>query len=93
MREGRHLREQRRVDVLVRNEDVGRLEAGTETSLDKILTLNREQPKLVTPTPLLELAEKLEPLVVARRDQLPSRWRRLALSAGRRRLRRRRFQP
>ena len=58
MRERRHLREQRRLDVLVRDEDVGRLEAGAEAGLDEILTLDREQPELVAPAPFLELAER-----------------------------------
>ncbi len=69
MGERRHLGEQRRLDVLTGDEHVGRLEAGAEAGLDKILTLDREQPELVAPTPFVQLAEELEPLVVARRDQ------------------------
>jgi hypothetical protein len=44
VRERRDLREEGRFDVLVRDENLGGLEAGIEPGLDEILTLDREQP-------------------------------------------------
>ena len=69
MAEGRHLREQLGLDVLARNEHVGGLETGGEPGLEQILSLDREQPELVAPAPVVELADELEPLVVARGDR------------------------
>jgi hypothetical protein len=68
MRERRDLREQRRLDVLARDQQLDRLDAGGR--LDQVLPLDGEQPELVPPAPLVELADELEPLVVARGDQL-----------------------
>jgi hypothetical protein len=65
MRERRHLGEQRRLDVLARDEHVDRLDVLGE----QILALDDEQPELVAPAPIVELADELEPLVVARGDQ------------------------
>jgi hypothetical protein len=69
MRERRHLREQLRLDVLPRHQHVRRLEPGREPGLEQILPLDREQPELVPPAPVVELADELEPLVVAGGDQ------------------------
>jgi hypothetical protein len=66
VREGRDLGEQRRLDVLAGNEQVDRLDPG---GLDEILTLRDEQLELVSPAPVMELADELEPLVVAGGDQ------------------------
>jgi hypothetical protein len=66
VREGRDLGEQRRLDVLAGNEQVDRLDPG---GLDEILTLRDEQLELVSPAPVMELADELEPLVVAGSDQ------------------------
>jgi hypothetical protein len=68
VRERRHLREQRRLDVLARDEQLDRLETGG--GLDEVLPFDSEQPELVAPAPVVELADELEPLVVARGDQL-----------------------
>jgi hypothetical protein len=68
MRERRDLREQRRLDVLARDQQLDRLDPGCR--LDQILPLDSEQPELVAPAPVVELADELEPLVVARGDQL-----------------------
>jgi hypothetical protein len=68
MRERRDLREQRRLDVLARDQQLDRLDAGGR--LDQVLPLDGEQPELVAPAPVVELADELEPLVVARGDQL-----------------------
>jgi hypothetical protein len=69
MPERRHLRQQLRSDVVPRNEDVGGLEPGGEPGIDQVLSLDREQPELVAPVPVVELADELESLVVARGDQ------------------------
>jgi len=69
MRERRYLREQLRRDVFSGDEHVDRLEPGGEPGLEQILPLDREQPELVPPAPVVELADELEPLVVARGDQ------------------------
>ena len=69
VRECRHLREQLRRDVLSGDENVRRLEPGGEPGLEQILPLDREQPELVPPAPVVELADELEPLVVSRGDQ------------------------
>jgi len=67
MRERRHLGEQCRLDVLARDEQVDRLDAAGR--LDEVLTLRDEQLELVAPAPVMELADELEPLVVAGGDQ------------------------
>jgi hypothetical protein len=69
MPERRHLRQQLRSDVVPGDEDVGGLEPRGEPGIDRVLSLDREQPELVTPVPVVELADELEPLVVARGDQ------------------------
>jgi len=69
MRERRHLCEQLGRDVLARDKHVRRLNPGDQTSLEQILPLDRKQPELVPPAPLVELADELEPLVVAGGDQ------------------------
>jgi hypothetical protein len=67
VRKRRHLGQKRRLDVLARHEQVDRLDSGR--GLDEILTLRDEQLELVTPAPVVELADELEPLVVAGGDQ------------------------
>ena len=69
MRERRYLREQLGGNVLSGDENVDRLEPGGEPGLEQILPLDREQPELVPPAPVVELADELEPLVVTRGDQ------------------------
>jgi hypothetical protein len=69
MREGGDLRQELERDVLARHEPVGRLEPGREPGVDEILSLDNEQPELVPPAPVAELADELEPLVVAGGDQ------------------------
>jgi len=69
VRERRHLREQLGGDVRSGYENVRRLEPRGEAGLEQILPLDREQPELVPPAPVVELADELEPLVVARGDQ------------------------
>jgi hypothetical protein len=39
-------------------------------SVDEILALDDEEPELVAPAPLVQLADELELLVVARGDQV-----------------------
>jgi hypothetical protein len=68
MCERRDLREQRRLDVLARDQQLDRLDAGCR--LDQVFPLDSEQPELVAPAPVVELTDELEPLVVARGDQL-----------------------
>ena len=67
VRKGRDLGEERRLDVFARDEQVDRLDANGR--LDEILTLRDEQLELVSPAPVVELADELEPLVVAGGDQ------------------------
>jgi hypothetical protein len=67
VRERRHLGQERRLDVLARDEQVDRLDPAGR--LDEILTLRDEQLELVAPAPVMELADELEPLVVAGGDQ------------------------
>jgi hypothetical protein len=67
--ERRHLGEQRGLDVLAGDEDVDRLEAGIECRVDEILSFREEEPKLVAPAALVQLADELELLVLARGDQ------------------------
>jgi hypothetical protein len=69
MRERRHLGEQLGRHVLSRDEHVRRLEPGGEPGLEQVLPLDGEQPELVPPAPVAELADELEPLVVAGGDQ------------------------
>jgi hypothetical protein len=63
--ERRHLREQLGRDVLSRNEEIDGRDPGRGGGRDEILALGDEQPELVTPAPVPELADELEPLVVA----------------------------
>jgi hypothetical protein len=70
MRERRHLGQQLGRNVLSRDEHVGGHEPGGEPGFEEVLPLDREQPELVPPAPVVELADELEPLVVAGGDQL-----------------------
>jgi hypothetical protein len=70
MRRGRDLREQLRLDVLPGDEQLDRRGC---RRVDQIFSLADEQPELLTPTPLVQLADKLERLVVARGDQVRRR--------------------
>jgi hypothetical protein len=65
VREARGVRQQLRRDRLARDEQIDGLDAGGGRSLDEILALRDEQPELVAPAPVAELADELEPLVVA----------------------------
>src|SRR6478735_11013370 len=67
MRERRDLREERRLDVLAGDEDIHRFNRAGR--LDEVLALDDEQLELVAPAPVVELADELEPLVVAGGDQ------------------------
>jgi hypothetical protein len=70
MRERRHLGEQRRLDVVAGDQQLDLLEAAVARGVDKILTLNDEEPELVAPPALVQLADELELLVVAGADQV-----------------------
>jgi len=63
--ERRDLREQLRRDVLSGNQEIDRSNPGRRGRGDQILALRDEQPELVAPAPVPELADELEPLVVA----------------------------
>jgi hypothetical protein len=69
MREGRDLGEQRRLDRLSRDEQLDRFDPRRRGRGDQILALCRKQSELVAPPALVELAEELELLVLARSDQ------------------------
>jgi hypothetical protein len=62
MRERRDFGQERRLDVLARDEQLDRRDA---RGLDEILPLDDEKPELVAPAPVVELADELELLVVA----------------------------
>jgi hypothetical protein len=70
MPERRDLGEQRRLDVLAGHQQLHRLEARVARGVDEILPFRDEQPQLLAPPPLVQLADKLELLVVARVDQV-----------------------
>jgi hypothetical protein len=70
MSERRDLGEQRRLDVLTGNQTLDLLEAVIERGDDEVLALDEEEPELVAPASLVQLADELELLVVARADQL-----------------------
>jgi hypothetical protein len=65
MAERRHLGEQLRLDVLSGDQQIDGSDARRRGRGDQILTLRDEQPELVAPAPVPELADELEPLVVA----------------------------
>jgi hypothetical protein len=69
MSERRDLPQQSRLDVLPRDEQLDRLDAGRTCGVDEILALRDEQPELVAPAALVQLADELELLVFARGDQ------------------------
>jgi hypothetical protein len=63
MRKRRDLRQQLRVDRLACDEQVDRLRSSSGG--DEILPLDDEEAELVPPAPVAELADELQPLVVA----------------------------
>jgi hypothetical protein len=65
VRERRDLGEQRRLDVLARDQDLDRLDPGGERRIDEIFTLGEEEPELVAPAALVELPNELELVVLA----------------------------
>ena len=84
MRRRRDLGEQRRLDVLARDEQLDRLGGRRR---DEILALAGEEAELVAPAPLVQLAHELQLLVVAGgRSPAATRSRR-ARYCGERRLR------
>jgi hypothetical protein len=69
VREGGRLRQELRGHVDSHGQPVDRLDPGRGRGIDEVLPLDDEQPELVAPAPVAELADELEPLVVARGDQ------------------------
>jgi hypothetical protein len=69
MSECRHFRQQARLDVLPRDEELGRIQSCVHAGLDEILALRDEEPELVAPAAVVQLADELELLVLARGDQ------------------------
>jgi hypothetical protein len=65
VRERRHLREERRLDVLAGDQQLD----GVDALCEQILTLDREQPELVAPAAVTQLADKLQAFVVAGGNQ------------------------
>src|SRR5579859_73970 len=63
MREVGDTREQLRLDVLARHEQLDRLDSGRACGLDEVLALRDEQTELVPPAAVLQLADELELLV------------------------------
>jgi hypothetical protein len=70
MSKRRHLREQLRLDVVAGDEQLDGLYAYRRRRVDEILTLDEEEPELVAPAALVQLADELELLVVAGADQV-----------------------
>jgi hypothetical protein len=70
MSKRRHLRQQRRLDVVTGDEQLDGLDPNGRGRVDEILALRNEQPELVAPPPLLQLANELELLVLAGGDQI-----------------------
>ena len=68
--ECRHFREQCRLDILARHEQFDRLDAFSLSSGDQILALRDEEPELVPPAAVLQLADEPELLVLAGGDQV-----------------------
>jgi hypothetical protein len=66
MRCRRDLRQQPRLDVLARDEQLDRLGC---RGVDEILAFAGEEFELVAPAPLVQLADEFQLLVVARGDQ------------------------
>jgi hypothetical protein len=62
VRERRDLGQQLRFDRLPRHEQIHRLD---RRRLDEILALDDEEAELVAPAPVAQLADELQPLVVA----------------------------
>ncbi|HEV8180684.1 MAG TPA: hypothetical protein VGP54_10350 [Gaiellaceae bacterium] len=69
MCERRHLGEQLRLHVFSRDEHIRRLQPHSEPRLDEIFPVDGEQPELVPPAAIAELADELQALVLTRRDQ------------------------
>jgi hypothetical protein len=69
MSERRHIRQQSRIDVLAGNQELCRFQPGIDSGLDEILALRDEEPELVAPAAVVQLADELELLVLARGDQ------------------------
>ena len=65
MSERRNLCQQPPLDILAGDEQLVRLVARCERGVDQILALGDEQPELVAPTALVQLANELELLVLA----------------------------
>jgi len=70
MAERRDLRQQGGLDVVARDEHVDSVEPAGERGIDEVLALDEEEPELVPPAALVQLADELELLVVARGDQV-----------------------
>jgi hypothetical protein len=66
----RHVGQQRRLDGLARDEQFDGGPPCGASCLDQILALGDEQAELVAPPALVQLADELELLVVARADQV-----------------------
>jgi hypothetical protein len=68
--ERRNLGEQGRLDVLARHQHVDRLEAARTRGVQEIFALDEKETELVAPAALVQFANELELLVVARADQV-----------------------
>jgi hypothetical protein len=65
MAERRDLGQELRLDVVARHEELDRIDARGQPCIDEILTLDCEQPELVPPAAVVQLADELELLVLA----------------------------
>ena len=70
MSERRHLGEQPRLDVVARDEQLDRLDPCRRGRIDEVLSLDEEEPELVAPAALVQLADELQLLVVPGADQV-----------------------
>jgi hypothetical protein len=69
MPECRDLCQQARLDVLTRDEQLDGLDPRGQRRLDEILPFGDEEPELVAPAAVVQLADELELFVVSGADQ------------------------
>jgi hypothetical protein len=69
MAERRDVGQQRRLDVFARDEQLSGFDSDAARRSNEVFALGDEEAELVPPAAVLELADELELLVVARGDQ------------------------
>jgi hypothetical protein len=69
MAECRNVRQERGLHVLAGDEHVDGIDTGAARRIDEVFALGDEEAELVPPASVVELADELELLVLARSDQ------------------------